>query len=443
VDRRLLLFLGMLAIGASAAQAQPSQALGVAAACSSTANETVQSLQTRRQVVEKNLEQETKRAGLKQTPALRKAQEDMLEVMFQIDCINSQQPVMQKRSVGKRSIGGGGEKPKDVVEITTYYATSRTRTGGVEPVGFYGTKPGPFHFGRAVVSIPITHKPGEIEMPSIWKLQFEADPSKHFVLRSVTPLELEAARKEMTDKIKGADSKAVLVFVHGYNSGFGDAAMRTAQLVYDLKFPGMPLFYSWPSANSVRSYLPDEETARLSESVFERLIDELSQMPITDIYIVAHSMGSRVVSHALQHRTNKGKTNKHLRELLLAAPDINADIFRNEIAPMLAAMQGLRTTVYASSSDLALRASKVVHGYQRLGETTGGVFTFPGLETIDASSASSSSRALGHSYVVDTPLVLDDIKSVIMSKASAAQRRLSAAGTAPNTYWRLPERRAN
>ena len=295
--RQLLLFLGMLAIGASAALAQPSQGLGAAAACSATANETVQSLQTRKQAVEQNLGQETKRAGQKQTPALRKAQEDLIEVMFQIDCLNNQQPAMQKRSVGKRSIGSA-KASKDVVEITTYYATSRTRTGGVEPVGFYGPKPGPLHFGRAVVSIPITHKPGEIETPSLWKLQFEADPSKHFVLKSVTPLELEAARKEMTDKINGASSKAALLFVHGYNSGFGDAAMRTAQLVYDLKFPGMPLFYSWPSANSVRSYLPDEETARLSESVFERLLDELSQMPFSDVYIVAHSMGGLVARSA-------------------------------------------------------------------------------------------------------------------------------------------------
>ena len=183
----------------------------------------------------------------------------------------------------------------------------------------------------------------------------------------------------MADKIKIATSKSMLVFVHGYNSGFADAAMRTAQIAYDLKFPGMPFFYSWPSANRVRAYLPDEEAARLSESMFEALIDDLtSSLPVTDIYIVAHSMGTRVVSHALQHRVEKGKSGTQMRELLLAAPDINAELFRGVIAPKLAAMQGLRTTVYASSSDLALMASKVVHGFQRVGETTGGVFVVPG-----------------------------------------------------------------
>jgi esterase/lipase superfamily enzyme len=101
-------------------------------------------------------------------------------------------------------------------------------------------------------------------------------------------------------------------------------------------------------------------------------------------------------------------------------------------------MQGLRTTVYASSSDLALMASKVVHGFQRVGETTGGVFVYPGIETIDASSASSSSRALGHSYVVDTPSVIGDIRSIVLNRATTKQRGLAATGTVPNVYWKFP-----
>jgi esterase/lipase superfamily enzyme len=437
VARQLLLVLGMLAIGVGAAQAQPSQALSGAEACRSTANETMQSLQARKS----GLEQELKRLGTQATPAVRKVQEDLLEVMFQIDCLATQEPVLARRSVTKRSVTPGGPNtPKELVEITTYYATNRNQLGGADPVKTYGTTyQGNFQYGRAVVTIPSAHKPGEIELPSLWKLEFQPDPSKHFILKSVNPLDLDTARKEMADKIKASKSKSMLVFVHGYNSGFGDAAMRTAQIAYDLNFPGMPFFYSWPSANRVRAYVPDEEAAQLSESVFEALVDDLTtSLPVTDVYIIAHSMGTRLVSRALQQRADKGKPNKNLRELLLAAPDINAELFRGVIAPRLAAMQGLRTTVYASSSDLALMASKVVHGFQRVGETTGGVFTYPGIETIDASSASSSARALGHSYVVDTPSVIGDIKSIVLNHATTAQRGLSSAGAAPNIYWRFP-----
>jgi esterase/lipase superfamily enzyme len=124
-------------------------------------------------------------------------------------------------------------------------------------------------------------------------------------------------------------------------------------------------------------------------------------------------MGNRIVGHALQSRADKGKETKKLREVLLAAPDINADIFRTVIAPKLVAMQGTRTTVYASSSDIALKASKVVHGFKRVGETTGGVLTYPGLETIDASSASAMTKGYGHLYIADSPSVVKDIQAII------------------------------
>ena len=172
--------------------------------------------------------------------------------------------------------------------------------------------------------------------------------------------------------------------------------------------------------------------------MFEQLIDELSQLPATDIYVVAHSMGNRIVGHALQARTDKGKPTKNLRELLLAAADINADVFRTVIAPKLAAMQGTRTTVYASSSDIALKASKVMHGFRRVGETTGGVVTYPGIETIDASNESGALRDFGHFYVVDSPSVMKDIRSIIEKKVSAKLRGLSEVGASPNVYWRLP-----
>jgi esterase/lipase superfamily enzyme len=225
--------------------------------------------------------------------------------------------------------------------------------------------------------------------------------------------------------------------VHGYNSGFAEAALRTAQLAHDLKFPGLALFYSWPSAGKVLAYWQDEEMAQLSEGVFEQLLGELSQLPFTDIYIVAHSMGNRIVTSALRNRVEKKEETKHIRALLMAAPDINAVLFRTVIAPKLATMQGTRITVYASSSDLALKASKAVHGFRRVGETIGDIFTYPGFDTIDASAASTMTRAYGHSYLMDSQAVINDIAAAIGKNATAKRRGLSETGNSPNEYWRL------
>src|SRR5262249_46139329 len=311
-------------------------------------------------------------------PALRKNQEQLLQVLFQIDCLRSADearagPRLQRRASTSKAAA------MDAIEVTAYYATNRKRTGNVEPAQFYGSGlEHSFHYGRAVVTIPPNHTPGNLELPTLWKVERNADPSKHFVLKSVQPLNSDAARKEMADKLNGMGAQALLLFVHGYNTGFADAALRTAQLAHDLKFPGMAFFYSWPSANRALAYWQDEEASQLSEGDFERLLGELSQLPVTDIYIVAHSMGNRIVTSALRNRVDRNEATKHIRELLLAAPDINAELFRATIAPKLAAMQGTQTTIYAASSDLALKASKVVHGFKRVGETVGGIFTYPG-----------------------------------------------------------------
>ena len=79
----------------------------------------------------------------------------------------------------------------------------------------------------------------------------------------------------------------------------------------------------------------------------------------------------------------------------------------------------------------------MVHGFRRLGETAGGVFTYPGLETIDASGAVQVSRAYGHFYLMDNAMVLKDVRTIIEQKVPAKQRGLTAVGQPPNIFWRL------
>jgi esterase/lipase superfamily enzyme len=451
---RALFVVGSLALCAGdirAQQASPEPAMSEV--CRAAANEKLPALEKRRRDLERDVARKTAamtagatRKDKKAAPdskaqeeSLRKSQEDLLETLFQIDCVKTRESAPPPVETVRRR---GPPAPKasagDAIEVVTYYATNRSRTESAEPAKFYGSGvESALQYGRAVVTIPLSHTPGTIELPKLWKLERAADPSKHFVLKSVTPFSVDAARIEMTERLQAARSKALLLFVHGYYVGFYEAALRTAQIAHDLKFQGVAFFYSWPSANKALAYWQDAEAAQISVVTFEQLLEDLSKLPVSDIYVLAHSMGNRIVTHALQSRVEKGKETKHLRELLLAAPDINADLFRTVIAPRLAALQDTRTTVYASSSDLALMASKVVHGFRRVGETVGGVLTYPGVETIDASSASPATRAFGHSYVVDSPSVMKDIEGIIERKGQAHQRGLKEAGSSPNTYWQL------
>jgi len=405
--------------------------------CQQAHNEPLPQLEARRDALERALAgQQPSAPSKKEQRQLRDKQEQLLQVLFQIDCAKSAPESVPAARVQRRA-REFARKPA-ALEVTTYYATNRKASGSPGP-NMYGTGIDPaLQYGRAVVSIPPGHTPGNLELPTLWKLEREADPNKHFVLKTVQPLNADAARKEIADKLQSTAAPALLLFVHGYNTSFEDAALRTAQLAHDLAFPGLALFYSWPSAARALAYWQDEETAQLSEAVFERLLADLSRLPVPDIYIVAHSMGNRIVAGALRTRVEKKEPTAHIRGLLLAAPDINAELFRTTIAPQLAALEGTQTTIYAASSDLALRASKIVHGFKRVGETEGGVFVYPGFDTIDASKAANAIRAFGHSYLMDSAPVLEDIKTIVQQKLAAKQRGLSEMGTSPNFYWQLP-----
>jgi esterase/lipase superfamily enzyme len=471
---RILLTMAALGLGAGIAGGQPVADVNLPKPCRTKAAEDLPALAKRKERLERQIAEARGAKPAEATGArkLSKSEAALLEVLFQIQCqklrqqaANAEPPAPALRASKRRGVVSPADPPPgaaaepaaapppapparravraaanagNVIEITTYFATNRGLSGKNTPAGFYNAEVSPVSYGRAVVTIPKTHTPGGLELPSIWRLQLQPDPTRHFTLKSVASLALDEARAEMAAKLAGTSSKALLVYVHGYNMSFAETAMRTAQLAHDLDFPGLPFFFSWPSLGQLTGYLRDAESAQLSEDAFDQVLDDLGRLQATEIYVIAHSMGSRLVSQALRLRVDKGKSTAGLKELLLAAPDINADLFRKTIAPRLKGMQGTQTTVYASSSDLALMASKAVHGYRRVGETAGGVFVYPGLDTVDASAASLAMRAFGHSYLTDSAAVLKDIKSLLRLRLPAKARGLAQAGTQPDIYWSLP-----
>jgi esterase/lipase superfamily enzyme len=148
------------------------------------------------------------------------------------------------------------------------------------------------------------------------------------------------------------------------------------------------------------------------------------------------SLKSRV-ANVLAERQKRGLTPPGLKEVALAAADINSKIFERDLAPILAQMPDVKRTIYASSNDLALRASKAIHEFRRVGETTEGVGVYKGFETIDATGVSSFRNEWGHSYIFDSPLVIADYSDSVIRHLELAVRNLKAAGTPPKAYWLL------
>jgi len=121
------------------------------------------------------------------------------------------------------------------------------------------------------------------------------------------------------------------------------------------------------------------------------------------------------------------------REIVMITPDIDADVFRMDIAPRLTRTV-IHTTVYASSNDRALMASKAFHGYARAGEAGQGLLVADGVETVDASDVSAS--LLGHSYFAEDRRIMEDIFALLQTGQRAENRfGLEAVDTGAGRYW--------
>ena len=251
-----------------------------------------------------------------------------------------------------------------------YFGTDRNHTKSGNLNDAFGTKRSSLKYGIVVVSIPHDHRVGEIESPKVWKFEFSEDPKKHMMLQEISLLDKNNFFDKLSKDIQESEKKSTFLFVHGYNTSFSEAAKRTAQISYDLKFEGKPVFYSWPSQASTFRYGKDEENIAWSQSNMQRFLEDyLSKSKAEDIYLVAHSMGNRGLTRAIvavmkEHPELKSK----IKEIILAAPDIDADVFKNEIAPQMVSETKKPITLYVSADDMALKASKLLLGNPRAGD---------------------------------------------------------------------------
>ncbi len=299
----------------------------------------------------------------------------------------------------------------------------------------YGNERGPMQMGSCLVSIPKSHQIGKVESPSILRLEVREDVRKHIVLQRTEPKSKPDFYQALRQRIARSAEGEVFVFVHGYNVTFEAAARRTAQIAYDVKFSGAPIFFSWPSQGGLLKYTVDETNVDWAVPDLKQfLLDVVRNSGAKSVNLIAHSMGSRALTQALRELELELKENSALfSQVILAAPDIDAEIFRRDLAPALV-KASQRVTLYASSNDQALAASKQVHGYPRAGESGNGLVVMPGVDTIDVSAIDTS--ILGHSYYGSSNPILRDIYFLIHDALPAAQRRwLRPASYDGLTYW--------
>jgi esterase/lipase superfamily enzyme len=261
--------------------------------------------------------------------------------------------------------------PRYTPKVDMLVATTRDIGTAGDATSFGTGRSSQVNFASVSLSIPKSHKSGEIEWPG----PGPADPSRQMVVTDQALLSRSGFVREVQARTPsaGQDAGSVLVFVHGYNTQYNEAVYRFAQIIHDSEFRGTAVLFAWPSRGNTALYLADRDATTYSRDYFEATLREIAARPgVREINVLAHSMGNWLTLETLRQAKLKGSAdfNGKLGDVILASPDVDNDVFRTQldvIGPLRRPM-----TVLVSGDDSALKASALLAGgQQRAGQVTG------------------------------------------------------------------------
>ncbi len=386
-----------------------------------------------------------------------------------VDLDPSQQAAVNKsyRRMGRGKAKNGGGPTSNVCKarnictpVPVFFGTERKRQELATKVTFTADRAGKLQLGRAIITVPkaADRKRGEIPRPGfwdwIWGVPVGGDPARHFTIvkngfRIFSSAEDFIAEVRAHMKDAGDYKEHAFVFVHGFNVKFDAALYRTAQIAYDLGYDaqgrhipfGTAFLYSWPSGGKTFDYAYDLESARLTIDHFKAFLELVAtQSGAKQIHLIAHSMGNVPLMNALaEFAENPPKTDAKINQVVLAAPDMDVKEFEKlarSITPFAKSV-----TLYASSRDVAMKASRKVHRDKpRAGDVgdTGPIIVNK-VYSIDISALSTAIFSIRHSEYAENRELLSDMNRLFVKQEQPPhirdnnfQRRFRGTGE----YWR-------
>ncbi|GAA0782190.1 alpha/beta hydrolase [Roseibium denhamense] len=279
-----------------------------------------------------------------------------------------------------------GAKVHDILVVTT-------RQRDAEPDTYFnGERSETVNFADVSISVPPAHKPGMIE----WPRSLPGDPSKDFVARSAayidTRQDFRAQLNKRLSERPASDREAVL-FIHGYNTLFAEGLYRFTQFVHDRDGQAVPVLFTWASRGQVQDYLYDLNSAAIARDALEETLLLLADSNARRISILAHSMGNWLLMETIRQmsESNRQKIGRKLEIAVLAAPDIDIDLFKSSLRKF--GNPDKPFVIVISKDDRALRLSRALAG---------------GVERVGAYSNDQELAALGAVVIDVTDLESND-----------------------------------
>ncbi|MDP9730991.1 UNVERIFIED_ORG: esterase/lipase superfamily enzyme [Rhizobium sp. SORGH_AS260] len=253
-----------------------------------------------------------------------------------------------------------GTSPKSS-QVDMLVATTRQPSGDPATL-FSGERSPKPYLTDVAVSIPPNRKAGDVQ----WPRRLPANPATDFAVTRVRQIEtIPQGRAWFRQHIEGGHA---LVFIHGFNNRYEDSVFRFAQIVHDSGMKATPVLFTWPSRAQLTAYEYDRESTNYSRTALEQSLRVLAADPnVREITILAHSMGTWLAMESLrQMGIRDGRVNAKIRNVILASPDIDTQVFAKQFIEMGSPRP--KFTVFVSQDDRALAASSFITGnVSRLG----------------------------------------------------------------------------
>jgi esterase/lipase superfamily enzyme len=275
------------------------------------------------------------------------------------------------------------------------------------------------------------------------------DDPKALEARAVQTQKLHAL---LAERLALTPKKEVFLFVHGYNNSFASGTFRASQIWHFTGRGGVPVLFSWPAGRKglLRGYTADRESGEFANPHLKMFIRDVAACPdVEKIHLIAHSRGTDILATAvrelhLECRGEGKETKQQLKigELVLAAPDIDLDVFVERFGADRVGYVPEQLTIYVSANDQAIGMADWLFGSaRRIGQLTysdlgpefaAAVKGHPVLSIVDVQAKTIKK---GHGYFLDSPAALSDLILVLRDHEAPGKEHGRPLYDDPEGFW--------
>jgi esterase/lipase superfamily enzyme len=272
---------------------------------------------------------------------------------------------------------------------------------------------------------------------------------------SQADLEQEKAKfiELVKSRLDKCAQKDLYLYVHGFNNSFYDAIARSAILWHSIGRQGVFMAYTWPAGyGGPFGYFYDRESGEFTIFHLREMIKVLVEVPgLERLHIVAHSRGTDVATTALRElniglRAQGKKVQEALKleTLMLAAPDLDLEVFSQRFWMENLGAAAKRTVVYFSSEDDAIGLSNWLFGSKtRIGTLSKIPFSPQQVKLIEQMpqiqlvECKVNGFASSHAYVFGNPAAMSDVVAVLRDRRNAGAANGRPLQPGGNGTWLL------